>query len=82
MTDQFKNTKKKIEPDSYWFLISMTWIKKWEKYVFMDEIENPEKEIDPEMLRKHPGPIDCSDIIEDDFYSLKDKTLSEKWMNT
>jgi len=80
MQEQFKAMKKVIEPESYWFLISMKWIKSWEKYVYMDEINDPEKEPDPDLVRRHPGPINCSDIISSEE-ALIDRTKEDAWMN-
>jgi hypothetical protein len=79
--DSIATMKKKIEPDSYWFLIAMDWLKAWEKYVFMDEINNPEKEPDPDIVRNHPGPINCESIIDPNLDILTDTDKANNWMN-
>ena len=48
----------KVTVGSEWFLVSMSWIEKWQKHVnFDEEEESAQKE------RPHPGKIDNSDII-------------------
>ena len=47
---------KRVEIDSEWFIVSMTWIKKWEVFVGFEEGSEPQ-------LDKKPGKIDNSDII-------------------
>ena len=47
----------KVAVGSEWFLVSMTWIEKWQKHVNFDGEEDSNQE------RPHPGKIDNSDIM-------------------
>lgn len=48
---------KKVAVGSEWFLVSMTWIEKWQKHVNFDDEEDTGQD------RPHPGKIDNSDIV-------------------
>lgn len=53
---------KRVEKGSEWFVVGMGWIKKWQKWVYLDllstQTEGNEKD------RAHPGKLECSDIIQ------------------
>lgn len=61
----FRNLGRLIVPGSKWYLVSMSWLKKWEKFVFFNEIcQMNEKSLkNVKNDREDPGPINCSDII-------------------
>ena len=46
-----------------WFIISTSWVLKWQRYVYFDCIDAEEGAVSEEG-REHPGEIDCSDIVE------------------
>lgn len=52
----------KVVANSEWYLISASWVKKWQKHTYFDCIDN-EGDISKEG-RDAPGKIDCSDIAE------------------
>lgn len=54
---------KNIQASSEWFIVSVNWINKWQKYVRFDDDEQSESE-----NFQRPGKIDNSDII-DVFYT-------------
>lgn len=45
-----------------WFVYSMEWLQRWERYVYFDLIEESKPSSDEQ--RPHPGPVDCSSITE------------------
>lgn len=49
---------KSVKVGSIWFVISMSWIQKWQSYVGFDELSKGETQ------KEHPGKIDNCDIIE------------------
>ena len=53
-----RNMKKTVEEGEEWYIVSMAWINKWQKYVGFD---NEDGEDDPR--GDHPGQMDNSDII-------------------
>jgi regulatory protein YycH of two-component signal transduction system YycFG len=53
---------RKIVDGSKWYLVSMSWYKKWQLWTYYDHIEN-EENLAEESDRENPGPIDCSDIV-------------------
>jgi hypothetical protein len=46
-----------------WFIISTSWVLKWQRYVYFDCIDAEEEAVSEEG-REHPGEVDCSDIVE------------------
>ena len=74
----------KVTIDSEWFVISMSWIKQWQQYVYLDLItadENSE-EADLTSERPKPGPVDCSDIIQPlSKHHLLDQQKAHTWQN-
>ena len=53
---------KSVEVSEEWFVYSMHWLEKWERYVYFDLIEESKPSSDK--LRPNPGPVDCADITE------------------
>jgi hypothetical protein len=53
---------KSVEVSEEWFVYSMHWLEKWERYVYFDLIEESKPSSDE--LRPNPGPVDCADITE------------------
>ena len=50
------NMPKKVDVGSEWFIVSMAWISKWQKFVGFEDDQTPNG--------INPGKIDNSDIIE------------------
>jgi hypothetical protein len=55
-----KQMPKTVGVGDEWFVYSMHWLKKWEKYVYFDLIEQSKPSTEE---RPHPGQVDCSDIV-------------------
>jgi len=55
---------KKVTAGSEWFLVSMSWIKTWQKHAYLDLITDEQADSDLSEKRPRPGPIDCSDITQ------------------
>lgn len=53
-----------------WFVYSMSWLKKWEDYVYFDLIDQTKPSSDNSDDRPHPGSVDCSDITLPDAKTL------------
>ena len=56
---------KNIQVGSEWFIVSIKWINKWQKYVRFDQVND---ESISDIVIQRPGKIDNSDII-DIFYT-------------
>lgn len=67
--DLIKNMPKNIKPGSQWFIVSMTWINRWQAYVGFDDGSQPQP-------AKHPGQMDNTDIIINYYKTKDDKILS------
>lgn len=53
-----------VRPGSIWFVISNSWLEKWQKHVYMDYITPGTKPLHiPDSERISPGPISNEDII-------------------
>ena len=50
------NMPKKVDVGSEWFIVSMAWISKWQKFVGFEDDQSPNG--------INPGKIDNSDIID------------------
>lgn len=57
-----KQMPKSVMLGDEWFVYSMEWLRKWECYTYFDLIDQAKPSDDEH--RPHPGPIDCSDILE------------------
>ena len=52
-----------VTPGSLWFVISMTWIQAFHRYLYLDHVSgNPQDDL-RESDRVHPGPILNEDIL-------------------
>lgn len=54
---------KKVSPGSTWFVVSMTWIEKLQKYLYLDCIAGTPNGDVKESERVHPGPINNDDVL-------------------
>jgi hypothetical protein len=64
MVRRYKEIPTEFGKHSIWFIVSTTWVRKWQRYVYFDCIDAAEVAPITEDNREHPGPINCSDIIE------------------
>lgn len=55
-----------LEDGDTWYLISKKWVKKWKSYCGIDDSSED-----------HPGPIDNSDLLENDLKTLKAHLLDD-----
>ena len=60
--EMIKNMAKTVEVDSVWYIVSMSWITRWQNSVGFDKEEG-----DDEPLGKAPGKMDNQDIVEPNF---------------
>ena len=61
--NMMQSIPKAVSDKEEWFVYSMEWLRKWENYVYFDLIEQSKPSHDEE--RPHPGPVDCSNIIQE-----------------
>jgi hypothetical protein len=65
---------KTVDVGSVWYIVSMSWIAKWQDFVGFDKTDG---EDDVEDLKgAHPGKIDNSDIIEPFYLSQFNQPIS------
>ena len=85
MRKAFKSMARKIEKDSEWYLISTSWINKWQKHAYFDLFDEQNVEEVDENGREHPGKVDCEDItLVHSFSVLQDPPqgpANRKWMD-
>ena len=76
------NMDKTVTPGSQWFIVSMKWIDKWQKYTYFDLLTENQTSISEEE-RKHPGKISNEDIILKIPHGslMKDLTKGKDWQN-
>mmetsp|Transcript_1956 Transcript_1956/g.3412 ORF Transcript_1956/g.3412 Transcript_1956/m.3412 type:complete len:110 (+) Transcript_1956:205-534(+) len=65
---------KRIKEGSEWYVISMKWIERWQRYTGFGNLDQDE-DGDNSAPPQHPGPIDNSDIIS--FYTLEDGSKAD-----
>lgn len=69
--EMIKNMAKMVEVESVWYIVSMSWITKWQNYVGFDKQDG-----DDEPLGPHPGKMDNQDIIEPNFIGTNNQIVS------
>ena len=78
---------KKVEEGSQWYLLPKGWLKKWERYCFLDIIMSEpgsEEALNADGAdRDPPGSISYADIIENDRgeEQLKEVSMKHRWHN-
>eukprot|EP00347_Sterkiella_histriomuscorum_P020920 403335950 len=76
-----------VTPGSTWYLLSMDWVKKWQRYTYYDYLE-PDQMAEEEVSEKErntpPGPLNNSSILAtlDKTRTILEEMQSKKWMNS
>ena len=76
--DMLKKMPKKVEVGSKWIVLPMSWVKKWQEYIYFDYVLGTPSGNDTEGLEM-PGQIDFKEIVKPMKMMLADQTKEFKW---